>query len=320
MEIMPGVHQIHSTVGGRPLQLYLLVGSDRVALIDSGCAPDVEKVILPYLSEIGMRAIHVDLLINTHSDLDHCGGNCGMKQANPDILITCGESDRELIEDPQTMWECRYNRYAGQHALQYPDSGRQWIMEMLGDPTPVDFTWTGGETIRLGKDWRVEIHHTPGHSPGHIVVYDPQRRLVIGGDAVHGAVYLDEQGKPALCPTYIHIDTYMSTIRHLRWMGADTYCSAHWPDKHGSEIAAFLDETAQYVHTADQLVRAEIAAHPEGLTLQEIITALSPRLGDWPRAIDIDLMYSLAAHLDQLAAQGVIIPDPTTRPVCYRMA
>jgi glyoxylase-like metal-dependent hydrolase (beta-lactamase superfamily II) len=192
-------------------------------------------------------------------------------------------------------------------------------MEMLGDATPVDWTWRGGESLRLGKDWRVEIHHVPGHSDGHLAVFDPKSRTVLSGDAVHGAVYLDVDGKAALCPTYLDVDPYLATISYLRHLGADMLAGCHWPVKHGAEIDEFLDESQQFVEKADLLLLAELDRQG-GTSLQELINILGPQLGDWPRAVDHELKYALNGNMEHLVAHGRVLADHSVSPVQYRLA
>ncbi len=320
MEIAAGIHLIPGLVGQRPLQLFLLRGEQQTVLLDTGSAPDPEKIILPYLAQIGLRPSDVTLVINTHADLDHCGGNAAFKRLSPRTLLSCGEADRALIEDPQVMWARRYNRYASAHGVAYDEADRRWIMEMLGDPQPVDLTWTAGEVLRLGPDWTVEILATPGHSAGHLALFDARRRILLCGDAVHGAVYLDTAGRPALCPTYVDVDAYLGTIRFLRSLQADLLCGCHWPIKRGrAEVEAFLDETEQFVRTAERVVIGAMADHPEGMTLAELIAEAGPRLGEWPRAVDQELMYALAGHLDRLVVHGQARVDATAQPVRYRL-
>jgi len=164
---------------------------------------------------MGLRPRDIDMVINTHCDMDHCGGNSAVKLANPNVQITCGEADRALVEDPQVMWNLRYNAYFNDHCIHYDEMTRAEIFKAMGEPQPVDQTWRGGETIDLGEEWYVEIHHTPGHSNGHLAILDPRSRTLLSGDAVHGSMYPDPQGRPSLCPTYLNVDSYVSTIRYL---------------------------------------------------------------------------------------------------------
>jgi glyoxylase-like metal-dependent hydrolase (beta-lactamase superfamily II) len=275
--------------------------------------------VFPYLERLGLHPNQIDIVIVTHPDSDHCGGNSAVKQASPRTSITCGEADRELVENPETLWTRRYDAYREAHGLGYGDEARRWNIEMLGDPQPVDFTWSGGETLRLGPDWLVEIHHTPGHSRGHLSVYDPRSRTVLIGDAVQGAVYLDVEGRPALCPTYLHVESYLNTVRYLRALKAETLAGCHWPVKRGAEVDEFLSESSGFVELAERSLIAELRRRPSGATLRELIEATGALLGDWHRQMDAELMYALAGNIEHLAATGRVHKDNAAPPVRYRL-
>ena len=60
-QLFDGVHLIHGIVGGRPLTLTLLIGSEKSLLMDTGCSSDVESIILPALGGGGAERLHVNL-------------------------------------------------------------------------------------------------------------------------------------------------------------------------------------------------------------------------------------------------------------------
>ena len=111
MEIAPNIHLIPGTIGARPLQLFLLVGETRTLLLDTGTADDPAQFIFPYLETLGLGPDAIDIVINTHADADHVGGNSALKRANPRAAITCGDADRKFIQDPAVMIEKRYRAY-----------------------------------------------------------------------------------------------------------------------------------------------------------------------------------------------------------------
>ena len=76
MEIAPGIHLISGMVGLRPLQLFLLTRKSRCVLVDTGCAHHPEEIIFPYLRQAGLHPEDIDMVINAHCDIDHCGGQC----------------------------------------------------------------------------------------------------------------------------------------------------------------------------------------------------------------------------------------------------
>lgn len=318
MQIAPGIYLIAGLVGTRPLQLYLLRGASCCALLDTGCAPDPDKFIFPYLRSLGLGPQNVDIVINTHCDMDHCGGNYAIKQANPRAQITCGEQDRPLIEDPQVMWTRRYNAYEAAHGICYDPETRRGIFEAMGSAQSVDQTWRGGETIDLGHGWKIEIHHTPGHTAGHLALFDPRSRTMLSGDAVHGAMYPDANGNPALCPTYITIDDYAATIRYLQSLPIASLATCHWPVKRGPAVGDFLAESMTFVYAAEHAILDSIETHPEGLTLSQTIRAVAPVLGSWPRNVDSELVYVVAAHMEDLQNRGLAVAVPNTHPVVFR--
>ena len=58
-----------------------------------------------------------------------------------------------------------------------------------------------------------------------------RNRVLFGGDAIQGSVYLDVTGKPALCPTYLYPESYLQTCQLIEHLDIDYYVSCHWPIK-----------------------------------------------------------------------------------------
>ena len=49
-------------------------------------------------------------------------------------------------------------------------------------PEPGQF-FTHNQTLSLGNH-KIEVRHTPGHSPGHVIFYCPQQHAVLSGDLI----------------------------------------------------------------------------------------------------------------------------------------
>ncbi len=302
--LFEGAHLLHGVVGGRPLTLTLLAGSQRALLMDTGCAQDAEGLILPALAELGLEPRRLGFILNTHCDLDHIGGNWALKQAAPQALLCCGEADREQVESPEAIYARRYDAYRRDHGICYEGAVKDWILSSLGKAQPVDLTLRGGERLRLAPDWEVEIAHLPGHSRGHLGVLDRKHRVLYAGDAIHGAVMLDLEGRPAMGPTYLYVDQYLDTIRFIENLDIDTYVGCHWPVKRGEQIAAFCAESRNYVEQAGQLILESLKTATG--TLKELCLELGPRLGAWPAAVNIEHAYAFCGHLSCLEDQGRI--------------
>ena len=191
MQLYPGAYRIQSLFGDRNLFQYLLVG-ENVVLVDTGIATTPEAVIFPYLDSLGLAPARLTLAITTHSDVDHQGGNHAIKRLSPGTWLACGEADRALVEDPRTLYDVRYNFMREEHGVGFeadppPDAGKARKM---------DVTFSGGERIRLRDDWALEVLHVPGHSHGHLTLYDRKHRAAFVGDAIHGRGCPKAAGRP----------------------------------------------------------------------------------------------------------------------------
>ena len=291
IQLFDSVYLLDGTVGKRPIYLPLLVGEWGSVLLDTGCSYHVSELILPALEQLQIRPEHLRYIINTHPDSDHVGGNAAMKQWAPQSILCCGDADRSQVEDPETLFATRYNAYRP-HGVFYSEEVKAGIMKDLGGPQPVELTFRGGERLRLGPDWELEVLSLPGHSKGHLGILDRRHHVLFGGDAIQGAVYLGIDGLPALCPTYLYPESYLLTNQLIEHLDIDLYVSCHWPLKKGSEIVEFCRETREFVERAEILVRSADTDN-----LGELCDQLGPRLGQWPEPVNRELAFALAGHL-----------------------
>lgn len=305
MEIAPGVHRILCRFGNkRMVFVHLLIGDEAAILIDTGCAHNPEQEILPYMAEIGFDIDDLTIILISHSDIDHQGGNLPMKQASKRALLMCHQLDRPWVEDTEALINGRYSQFEIDHAIGYGEDGKQGIREGCFS-CPVDMTLTGGETIHLSKDWSVEIIHTPGHTWGHLAVYDPRSKLLISGEATMWNSILDEEWQPAMPPTYCYTDTYLATQARLLAMDIEILSGAHWPLQQGTDVADFISESRNYcLHVEHQLLALSRSAGP--ITLQQAIETLGPQLGTWPQETNQDFSYGMLGNLDSLTKRGLL--------------
>jgi glyoxylase-like metal-dependent hydrolase (beta-lactamase superfamily II) len=302
-ELLEGVHRIEAEVAGRPLYLFLFLDERRL-LLDAGCSTTVAEFVVPYLNGLGLVVEDLDLLVITHSDLDHQGGVHALASESRRLIVACGVLDRELVSDPDALVARRYSAYE-KHGIEYGEDALAWIREMSGEARPVDVGLAGGETIRLGPGCELSVLHVPGHSPGHLALFDPRSGALFAGDCVQGSVYPGLDGAPKLCPTYTDVDPYLDTIASLEALSPSELHGCHWPAQRDGDVRTFLAETRGYVDTVDELVQDCLGAVPSGLTLRELIEACNARLPEpWGAETAPELVYSLHGHLERLVHQG----------------
>lgn len=320
MKLYPGADLIECEIGGRPLYLPLLREETGAMLLDCGTRAHAQVDIPRQLRDLGLEDDCLTWLIITHPDADHCGGLGEMKRRYPKVQMACGEADRALIESPDYLFNFRYDAYRRDHQIFYDPATARWLKECSSTPQTVTLTFTGGETIRLGEDRVLEIIHLPGHSHGHLGVYDRKNRALYYGDAIQGAGYKALAGGWALCPTYLYVEPYLQTIRAIENWGAEIIVGCHWPVWRGAEeIREFCAESRNFVTLADRSIHEYLRAQPSGATLRELCEVLGGRLGEWPPTINLELAFALSGHLDRGVSAGTLQVDRSARPVTYRL-
>lgn len=315
-QIVSGIFRIESTLGPRPFAQYLLRG-ERSLLVDTGIVSTPAEAILPAFRELGFDPAALDYILITHADVDHCGGNAAMRAAAPRAILCAHHEDAPLIADRERILRERYGWYAAHGAeADYDDAAKAWLRGALGPDVPVDLTLAGGEWFRLGPALAVEILHLPGHSRGHIGLWEPVSRTAIITDAVLATGLLNSEGEVIHPPPYVLTAEYEATIRRLQALRPARLLTAHYAVLEGDGAERFLDESLAFVSRARGAVLNALGEHDE-VTLAELLVLLNPVLGPFS-SMEIELGSPLRAHLRELVAQGQAEEIAGRQPPAWR--
>lgn len=296
MEILPGIHRIESDLGPRFMCQYLLAGEERTVLVDTGLAGTPEEVIVPYLEGAGLSLEDVDEVIISHADVDHCGGNRALQEMSPKLRFSCGEADRRFIESNAAMLAEIYG-WSEPYGFGQDEETKAWLARELGGDAPVDEGLSGGETLRLGSDRRIEIMHLPGHTPGHLGIWDPKNDAAIIIDAVLESGIYDRQWNRLIPPRYFDAALYTGTIRRLLSLRPGHLLTAHYPLMQGRDALDFLERSLEFTRRVDRAVREGLGA---GVTdLWELTKRVDARVGPYPESM-VEFGASVRAHASLL--------------------
>ena len=139
----------------------LLLRGREPALVDSGFVGHADDTAAWVRAHTGDLA----LVVNTHWHSDHVGGNALLQAGGAGIAASGPDADAVARRDPG----CCQAEYLDQPVAPYT----------------VDRTLNDGQVLRLGEtDWQVV--RTPGHTPGHLSLWQPDERLLVVGDALSG--------------------------------------------------------------------------------------------------------------------------------------
>lgn len=137
----------------------LLLHGRAPALVDSGFVGHAQETA----DWVRERAGRVELVVNTHWHSDHVGGNALLQRSGAGIAASVPEADALGRRD------------AGCCSAEYLDQPVA--------PYTVDEALVDGQVLTLGSaEWQVVA--TPGHTPGHLCLWQPEERLLVVGDAL----------------------------------------------------------------------------------------------------------------------------------------
>jgi glyoxylase-like metal-dependent hydrolase (beta-lactamase superfamily II) len=295
VEIAPGIHRIDSRLGTRRLAQWLVSGSEGALLLDTGIAGTVTEHVAPALSELGVEPGRLAEVVISHADVDHYGGDAEIRALAPGARLRAHELDRALIESWELIARERYGWYRP-HGLDYDEATWHWLAEAAGRDTVLDGELVTGERIDLGGI-EVEVLHLPGHSLGHLGLFEAASGTAIVGDAVMGHGFDSAAGGRAGPPPYVDLAAYRSTIARVRELSPARLGTAHFPLFEGERVGAFLDLSESFTLDLERALERRLTTG-DG-TVAELLGPVAAELGGYPE-MEVELARSIGAHLEAL--------------------
>jgi len=139
----------------------------RAICIDPG--DDSEEIV----NAIDRHGFELQAIACTHAHLDHIGGVAGLKKRKPAAQVIIHPADEPIYQQlpNQPAW-------LGIPKSQWSEFGFDFEA-----PPQVDEHWSDGQTYQVGE-LSFQVIHCPGHTPGHVVLFEPTERKVFVGDCL----------------------------------------------------------------------------------------------------------------------------------------
>jgi cyclase len=158
----------------------LVVDGDESLLVDTLFDLHLTEEMLKAMRDASGAAQHIDTLVNTHANGDHCYGN----QLVGDAVIIASKASAEEMEEvsASVMAQLLAN------ADELGETG-EFFRKAFGafdfggiEMVPPTETFSGERTIRVG-DKQVELIEVgPAHTRGDVLVHVPEDRVIFTGD------------------------------------------------------------------------------------------------------------------------------------------
>jgi len=194
-EVFSNIFQIdvplpHSPLGH--LNSYLIKSQEKNLLIDTGLNfPQAFQSLCTGLAEAGTKPRELTEILLTHFHVDHVGLIPRFKEASKNIKLLIHKVEAELSK----LRSSDFEDY-GEHMENFLKANGappsiamnlqrfhpafftpQAYQELASESFPIE----DGQEISVGN-YNLQVLWTPGHSPGHVCLYEPSLKVLFSGD------------------------------------------------------------------------------------------------------------------------------------------
>lgn len=266
----------------------------------------VRTLIDPACDDKVLKRIHqekpVEVVINSHCHEDHFLNN----YLFPEAQLWAHELEAPLFSDIEKILEIFLEMFQGtdDSKKEYDIAAREFLLNDVNyrEREP-DRLLKDGEWIEFGET-RMQVLHTPGHSPGHLCFHFPEESVLFTADLdlVKAGPYYGDRDSD--------IDDTIRSLERLAEIEVDTYLSAHGRigvyDGDPAHIQKYLDTISQ----REDALLAYLAGGPrsiEEIVSQGIIYGNRQVAGAWDLSLSEKSM--MLKHLQRLEPMGKVVKE-----------
>ena len=167
----------------RQLNSYVIKGEGRNLVIDTGFKlEECRKALCDGLEELGVDMNCTDIFL-THLHSDHSGLAAELATQSSKIYIS--RADGELLTLSLTQGLGRVEEYRS-YGFSEKELENFWENPSMKyrQESPFNFTYVADGDVLTYGGRRLEVIFTPGHTPGHVCLYDRANKVMFLGDHV----------------------------------------------------------------------------------------------------------------------------------------
>jgi glyoxylase-like metal-dependent hydrolase (beta-lactamase superfamily II) len=214
-QVLPGIYEIFLPLPMKPtiINVYLIDCHGEWAMVDTGMnLPESFTVMEDAFTQVGAKLENLKALFGTHHHIDHFGASGEIRRRSHATTylhkLEAERANRMLFFGKMGPADRPESRpFFVSHGFPIDDHAPMgmrpaWMGTNLYNPvTEPDRFLNDGDVIKVG-DREFEIVWTPGHAPGHCVIYLRKEKVMIVGDHLlpkitpHVGMYPDATGDP----------------------------------------------------------------------------------------------------------------------------
>lgn len=327
-EIIPGIYQLPLPIPNNPLgytNTYLVQGDDGYFLIDAGMnTEEALQSLKKQLTEIGINFKDISQIIVTHAHPDHYGLAGRLRQlSSAKIALHYLEKNliasRHLNMDETAYQTEQWLHSNGMPANELPPPRPASVgMRRPSAPTLPDITLQGDETISNGI-FNFQVLWTPGHSPGHICLYEPTKKILFSGDHVLPIItpHINLQSQSDINP----LGDFINSLNMVKQLDVSLVLPAH--EHLFTDLPARVTEIIQHHEQRNSEILEAIKIKPK--TAYQISTEITwmPTMGGvrfqnlapWDKRMAVS---ETLAHLEAMRIDGRVDKFPRDSIIHYQ--
>lgn len=227
VHLAPGVHRI--PLLGDFINSFAFSEPDgSITLVDCGLRSAPRRIVRG-LAALGKVPADVQRIVLTHAHNDHAGGARAMVDESLADGVHAHEADAHYISTGQAP---------------PPDmsttAGRIFARRSGGgfDPIPVTESLTDGQLLDIAGG--VRVHHTPGHTPGHVSLLHEPSGTLITGDAIFNMASRRTWPMAAFCTSVAQNKASAAILGELDYQVAAFTHGPEIRDRAREQVRSFL--------------------------------------------------------------------------------
>ncbi len=317
-EVSPGVFVVHLPLPMRPtiVNITLLHSRDEWAVVDTGVnTRDSMAAFESALQQVGCPPEKIRKLICTHHHPDHFGSSKAYKElTGAEVYLNPLEFEASKHYAPTTRSAAAIqfflqNGIPLHRFAKVPSPGEFWAQ--LYVPVAPDHFIDDGDVIRVG-DLELEVVSTPGHTPGHCVLYLRQQRVMIVGDHLlpkitpHVGIFPGGPTNP--------LADFLDSQRKVQGFDVSLILPAH-----GGIYTDHRHRANQIIHHHEYRMQEMLdIVRRQPRTAYDVASLAFGFDAESPLTIQFPATFETLAHLEYLRSIGKVARDVRDEQIVYR--
>ncbi|MBI2830930.1 MAG: MBL fold metallo-hydrolase [Chloroflexi bacterium] len=327
-EIIPGIYMIRLILpdsGVGSINVFLVKGADGYLMVDTGW--NMDKVFDSFkaqLTELKIDIKDIKQLVVTHIHPDHMGLAGTLQQLVGAKLAVHYLESALIYSRYKNMDNLLANVRRLLHTHGVPEERVSELQmastaaaKYVASARP-DIALYDGNTISTGL-FNIEVIWTPGHSPGHICLYEPEKKILFSGDHILPVITPNVGLHPE--SSFNPLGDYINALKRVKQLGVSLALPAHGDPF--TTVNERIDEIIHHHQVRDRgILRVMRSEQKTAFQIASQISWISDTNGvGWEALSPLDKRLAVLetiAHLEAMSANDIIVREKKNGTIYYR--